>query len=108
MLVHEQSKGIARTINVICDNALLTAMAVGKRMIDREIVREVVRDFDLEPSDRGFGTAAAGTPERPFPSVAVDPAETTTAATAPSGDQAVESASPHRGLFVRALNGRSE
>lgn len=48
MLIHEQSRGIPRTINVICDNALLTGLGLGRRPIDREIVREVVRDFDLE------------------------------------------------------------
>ena len=47
MLIHEQSHGIPRTINVICDNALLTGMALGRRLVDAEIVREVVRDFDL-------------------------------------------------------------
>jgi general secretion pathway protein A len=47
VLIHEQSRGIPRTINVICDNALLTGMAIGRRLVDAEIVREVVRDFDL-------------------------------------------------------------
>lgn len=53
VLIHEQARGIPRTINVICDNALLTGMALGHHLIDCEIVREVVRDFDLgniEPS----------------------------------------------------------
>jgi general secretion pathway protein A len=50
VLVHERSKGIARTINVICDNALLSAFAVGRQPVDREVVTEVCRDFDLERS----------------------------------------------------------
>jgi len=50
MLIHEHSGGIARTVNVICDNALVTGFAVGKRPIDREVVLEVVRDFDLKMS----------------------------------------------------------
>jgi general secretion pathway protein A len=48
MLIHEHSGGIARTVNVICDNALITGLALGKRPIDREVVLEVVRDFDLK------------------------------------------------------------
>jgi general secretion pathway protein A len=53
VLIHEQSRGIPRTINVICDNALLTGMAIGRRLVDSEIVREVVRDFELGHRDRG-------------------------------------------------------
>jgi len=48
VLIHERARGIARTINVVCDNALLTAMGLGRRPVDREIVAEVIRDFDLE------------------------------------------------------------
>jgi len=48
MLIHERTRGIPRTINVVCDNALLTGLALGRRPVDREIVAEVVRDFDLE------------------------------------------------------------
>jgi general secretion pathway protein A len=47
VLVHERSRGIARTINVICDNALLTGMALGRRPVGHEIVMEVCEDFDL-------------------------------------------------------------
>ena len=50
MLVHERSRGIARTINVICDNALLTGMALGLRPVGHEIVLEVCQDFDLRRS----------------------------------------------------------
>lgn len=47
MLIHERSRGIARTINVICDNALLTAFGMGKQPVTYDIVLEVARDFDL-------------------------------------------------------------
>ncbi|HXE80775.1 MAG TPA: AAA family ATPase [Vicinamibacterales bacterium] len=47
MLIHERSRGIPRTINVICDNALVTGMALGRQPVDRRIVEEVVRDFHL-------------------------------------------------------------
>jgi len=31
----------------MCDNALLSGMALGRQPVDREIVNEVCRDFDL-------------------------------------------------------------
>jgi general secretion pathway protein A len=45
MLIHEHSGGIPRTISVICDNALVSGMALNRRPVDSEIVMEVVRDF---------------------------------------------------------------
>jgi len=47
--IHELSGGIARTISVICDNALLTGMALGRQLIDRATVAEVCRDLQLAP-----------------------------------------------------------
>jgi general secretion pathway protein A len=47
MLIHERSGGIARTISVMCDNALLTGFGLGRHRVDSEIVLEVARDFDL-------------------------------------------------------------
>ncbi|HJR59563.1 MAG TPA: AAA family ATPase [Vicinamibacterales bacterium] len=55
VLIHEHSRGIARTISVMCDNALVSGMALGRQPVDRAIVAEVSRDFDLhrvETSDR--------------------------------------------------------
>lgn len=46
-LIHECSRGIPRLINVVCDNALLTGFGLGQKLIDRGIVLEVTRDFDL-------------------------------------------------------------
>lgn len=47
-LVHQRSRGIPRTINVICDNALVTGFALEQRPVGVEVIREVCRDFDLE------------------------------------------------------------
>ena len=47
MLIHEHSRGIPRTISVICDNALLTAFGLGRPCVDSQMVAEVIRDFDL-------------------------------------------------------------
>jgi general secretion pathway protein A len=47
-LIHEGSGGIPRTINVICDNALVSGMALGCHRVDRAIVMEVCRDLRLK------------------------------------------------------------
>jgi len=46
-LIHEASRGIPRTINVLCDNALISGFALKRQPVDRDIVLEVCRDFDL-------------------------------------------------------------
>lgn len=68
-LIHEQSRGIPRTISVICDNALLTGFATGQRPVNSSTIREVCRDFDLNGSD----AAAAGDQDS---SPAAQPVET--------------------------------
>jgi general secretion pathway protein A len=48
-LIHESARGIPRTISVICDNALLSGFAAERQPVDRDLVMEVLRDFDLRP-----------------------------------------------------------
>jgi len=45
--IHVASKGIPRTINVICDNALLTGFALQHRAIGLDVIAEVCRDLAL-------------------------------------------------------------
>jgi general secretion pathway protein A len=45
--VYSYSGGIPRVVNVLCDNALLTAYALGKKEIDTEIIREVAEDLNI-------------------------------------------------------------
>lgn len=47
-LVHHSARAIPRTINTICDNALLSAMALGRRRVERDIVMSVCRDLRIE------------------------------------------------------------
>ena len=47
LAVHQHSGGIPRTINVICENALLTGYVEEQRPVGRDVVEAVVRDFDL-------------------------------------------------------------
>ena len=50
--IHAASTGIPRTVNVLCDNALIGGFAAQVRPIPVEIVEDVCRDFDLQ-SDPG-------------------------------------------------------
>jgi general secretion pathway protein A len=56
--IHECSQGLPRTINVVCDNALIGGFAAQVHPVPRSIVLEVMRDFDL----RSTGAA----PESPL------------------------------------------
>ncbi len=48
VLIHDVARGIPRVISVVCDNALLNACGRGRHTVDREIILEVTRDFDLD------------------------------------------------------------
>ena len=45
--IHEASAGIPRTINVMCDNAMISGFAVQAKPIPVALVEDVCRDFDL-------------------------------------------------------------
>jgi general secretion pathway protein A len=47
ILIQQYSRGIPRSISVICDNALLSGFAAGRQPVGRDIVEEVAHDFDL-------------------------------------------------------------
>jgi general secretion pathway protein A len=61
-LIHEYSGGIPRTINVICDNALVSGMALDRRPVDRGIVLDVCRDFRLHGDTSSVGLAVPAGP----------------------------------------------
>lgn len=67
MAIHEHSRGIPRTINVICDNALLGGLALGRQPVDRKIVMDVVRDFDLRRDEAGDRRTAEEAPDAAAP-----------------------------------------
>ena len=45
--VFEASGGVPRTVNVVCDNALISGFAAGVQPVTRAVVDEVRRDFDF-------------------------------------------------------------
>src|SRR5262249_2352558 len=50
-LIGHASKGLARVVNNICDNALLFGYASGSEIISRDIIEEVVATLDLLPRE---------------------------------------------------------
>jgi hypothetical protein len=68
--IHEASRGIARTISIICDNALLGGFGGDVRPVGLDIVAEVCGDFRLaarphKPGAPPPGTAAMQDAPRP-------------------------------------------
>jgi general secretion pathway protein A len=87
ILIHQYSGGIPRTISVLCDNALVTALGLGRRRVDSQVVLEVARDFDLgdgrsyeviaaAPPDHDAVAAAEGPSSEPVIAVGSDTADT--------------------------------
>lgn len=62
--IHARSRGIPRTISVICDNALVSGFALDRKTIDRDLVLEVCADFDFTSpaADDVAPVTAAGIP----------------------------------------------
>jgi type II secretory pathway predicted ATPase ExeA len=85
-----RSGGIPRTINVICDNALVAAFALDEKLVTKVHISEVCRDLDLgpaitpppasTPADRAVTSAGAlpgpsavkPAPGRPAPTTAAE------------------------------------
>jgi type II secretory pathway predicted ATPase ExeA len=65
--IFEHSKGIPRTISVLCDNALLTAFAAGERPVSKSTVRSVAQDFDV-----AIGPSRTTTHRSPAPATRQD------------------------------------
>jgi len=79
-LIHRRSRGIPRTISVICDNALIGGLAAGVKPIGRDIVAEVCRDFKVGAAE---GVAFAAARPAAAPAVAPRPVLTRPAAAEP-------------------------
>jgi general secretion pathway protein A len=48
-LIADHCEGIPRNINNLCFNAMSLACALQRKTIDRDIIRDVIADLDLEP-----------------------------------------------------------
>jgi len=78
--IYEASRGIPRTIGVICENALLAGYAAQEKPVDWSVVADVCRDFDLPAvgrprrEDRAMPHSGVADPERPAPAEPERPA----------------------------------
>jgi general secretion pathway protein A len=88
-LIHEMSGGIARTISVICDNVLVTGMAVGRHRIDRAMVMEVCADLGLSAAPRAAAPRAGGDRSQPR-KYGMETGDPNTLAADQKGDQAAK------------------
>jgi general secretion pathway protein A len=53
-LIVEHAHGIPRTMNILCDNALVTAYGYQRKPVDHTIVKEVLADFRAGQTRNGF------------------------------------------------------
>jgi general secretion pathway protein A len=72
--VHSRARGIPRTINVICENALLTAFAAERPIVCADVVEQVARDFDLGPHGPAQPAAVAANDNAPQDAASFRPA----------------------------------
>jgi len=64
-LVHERSRGIARSISVICENALMSGFAEHERPVTRRLVLQVCDEFDLRERPPTVAESSAGILQMP-------------------------------------------
>jgi general secretion pathway protein A len=50
--IWEDTSGIPRLINAVCDNALVTAFATNKKMVSVDIIQEAIRDLRIKEAQR--------------------------------------------------------
>jgi general secretion pathway protein A len=65
VLIHDKSRGIPRTISVVCDNAMLAGYSAAVKPIGPDIIEEVSRDFRLRGASaaRSSGIGGPGRPD---------------------------------------------
>ena len=80
LAIHDASQGVPRTINVICDNALIGGFAAQEHPVTRALVDEVCRDFDLRSSRATTSRREPATE----PTIAPEPARPEEEAEAPA------------------------
>ncbi len=66
-LIAARSHGVPRVINNLCFNALSTGFAQGRRVINPEIMREIIADLELDSAARESGVRRATFAEAPAP-----------------------------------------
>jgi general secretion pathway protein A len=111
-LIYQRSRGVPRTISVICDNALVSGFALQQKPVGLHLVQEVCRDFDFHaaPENRFVPHEPAVVGVRPAMPAAeavrqapaheeASTAMTTTRSSDPAGDSALFSSFRRRRRF---------
>ncbi|HVO94887.1 MAG TPA: AAA family ATPase, partial [Terriglobales bacterium] len=100
------ASGTPRLINSICDNALLTAFAISKKIVSEQIVEEVVQDLQLKRDDQnlGFGRSDEGGREQAPSRAARQVSEIAGGKLMPSAD----AGEPWSGMRVRSTPQESQ
>jgi general secretion pathway protein A len=88
LAIHDAAAGVPRTVNVVCDNALMGGYAAQAKPVTRLIVEEVCRDFDLKSrADAGVPAPVLRMPTR-------QTGESSTGAAPRPGDHLLATADP--------------
>jgi general secretion pathway protein A len=85
--VYEGSAGIPRTVNVICDNALIGGFAAQSKPVPVDIVDDVCRDFDLSPAPAALISARPAVEITPAPQTLAGHARVDVPVTSTAGDR---------------------
>lgn len=106
LLIHESTGGLPRTVNVLCENALISGFAEQVRPVPVRVVKEVAHEFDMKEGNTTVATEKSAAP--------VDsPAETGPAAETERGGLFGSASRPKKrfsffgGLLLAAVLGAS-
>jgi len=58
--LHQHTGGIPRVTNLLCEHALISAMAKGQRPVPASVVEEVAREFELQGAERSATSPVRG------------------------------------------------
>jgi type II secretory pathway predicted ATPase ExeA len=95
--IHEASRGVPRTINVVCDNALIGGFAAQVKPVPRSIVLEVTRDFDLSATRAAAARSVnGGVPREPQPDALAEPEASSSPVTETSAGEGTEVLSSYK------------
>jgi len=104
-LIHAQSRGVPRVINVICDAALVFGYAEERRTFDAATIREVLSELattGVLPAPYAAGAAPLAAPAVPATAAAADTARETAAREAAVRDMAAREAAARDAAHARA------
>lgn len=85
--IFEGSHGVPRTVNVVCDNVLISGFAAQVKPIPVAFVEEVMRDFDFHPADEGSPFASEEGAGRTGPATAMTLTDLASRAAADEGPE---------------------